>query len=184
MPRGHLTVHTGPMFSGKTTALLNQVERYDTVEAFIPATDDRYEQDAITSHTGDSLPATVLAPDNPHAMGDAVSPDVDAVVVDEAQFFDTALIDAIKQLRTQRAVLVTGLDRDFRAEPFHPVPAILSLADTLHHHTARCDVCRAPASRTQRIIDGEPAPRDAPLIDVAEKGRYEARCTAHHTVPE
>lgn len=184
MPRGHLTVHTGPMFSGKTTALLTHAARYDTVAAFIPAVDDRYEEGAITSHAGSRLEATVLPPENPEAILNAVEAET-AVVVDEAQFFADTLVAVLEELRRDgRAVLAAGLTRDFRAEPFPPMPRILARADIINHHTAQCDTCGRPASRTQRLVDGDPAPRTAPTVDVAGKERYEARCTTHHVVPD
>lgn len=184
MARGCIITHTGPMFSGKTTALLEDVQRFDTVAAFVPATDDRYESGAITSHSGDSLAAAVLDPGDPGAMLDPIEDGVDAVVVDEAQFFADALVQVLARLRDAHSVLVAGLARDFRGEPFGPMPAVLSAADTVHHHTARCDTCGGPASRTQRLIDGEPAPRSAPTVDVAGTEKYEARCTEHHVVPD
>lgn len=171
--------------TGKTTTLLAHAARHDRVAAFIPATDDRYEQGAITSHAGDRLPTTAIDPAAPEPICDDVRDDVEAVVLDEAQFFADALVPVLAQLRdTDYTVLVAGLARDFRGEPFSPVPAILERADTIHHHTARCDTCGAPASRTQRLIDGAPAPRSAPLVDVAGTEKYEARCTAHHAVPD
>lgn len=49
--------------------------------------------------------------------------------------------------------------------------------------TAVCTVCGRPATRSQRLIDGKPAPRDSPVILVGGRESYEARCRLHHEVP-
>jgi thymidine kinase len=61
----------------------------------------------------------------------------------------------------------------------------MALADQVTKLTAICMVCGEPATRTQRLIDGQPAPADSPLIMVGGMGdeRYEARCRLHHEVP-
>jgi thymidine kinase len=82
-------------------------------------------------------------------------------------------------------VIVTGLDRDFRGVPFGTMPRLLALADQVTKLTAICMVCGEPATRTQRLIDGSPAPADSPLIVIGGIGdeTYEARCRLHHEVP-
>jgi thymidine kinase len=84
-----------------------------------------------------------------------------------------------------KQVLVTGLDRDFRGIPFGPMPRLMALADQVTKLTAICMVCGEPATRTQRLIDGAPAPADSPLIVIGGMGdeTYEARCRLHHEVP-
>jgi thymidine kinase len=86
---------------------------------------------------------------------------------------------------TGKQVIVTGLDRDFRGIPFGTMPRLLALADQVTKLTAICVVCGEPATRTQRLIDGEPAPADSPLIVIGGLGdeTYEARCRLHHEVP-
>ena len=81
--------------------------------------------------------------------------------------------------------LVTGLDRDFRGIPFGPMPRLMALADQVTKLTAICMVCGEPATRTQRLIDGQPATADSPLIVIGGMGdeSYEARCRLHHEVP-
>jgi thymidine kinase len=49
--------------------------------------------------------------------------------------------------------------------------------------SAICVVCGAPASRTQRLINGRPASYDDPVILVGASEVYEARCRKHHEVP-
>jgi thymidine kinase len=77
-------------------------------------------------------------------------------------------------------VIVTGLDMDFRGEPFGPMPLLMAEAERVDKLSAICVVCGAPASRTQRLIDGQPASYDDPVIMVGASEVYEARCRHCH----
>jgi thymidine kinase len=80
-------------------------------------------------------------------------------------------------------VIVAGIDMDFRGEPFGPMPRILTIAETVDKLHAICMVCGAPATRNQRLVDGQPAPYEAPVVQVGGAESYEARCRRHHEVP-
>ena len=80
-------------------------------------------------------------------------------------------------------VLVAGLDVDFRAEPFGPMPLLMAQAEQVEKLSAICVVCGEAASRTQRLINGKPAQYDDPVILVGASEVYEARCREHHSVP-
>jgi thymidine kinase len=104
--------------------------------------------------------------------------------VDEAQFFGWELSDMCNEL-AQRGlrVILAGLDMDFRGEPFGPMPLLMAEAEEVTKLQAICVVCGAPASRTQRLIDGRPAAYDDPVILVGGSESYEARCRHCHQVP-
>ncbi len=106
------------------------------------------------------------------------------IAIDEAQFFDMGLIDVVQRLVDERTlrVIVAGLDTDFRGEPFGPMPQLLSIAEEVLKLHAICAVCGGDASRTQRLVDGEPAAYDDPIILVGAQESYEARCRQHHVV--
>ena len=80
-------------------------------------------------------------------------------------------------------VILAGLDMDFRGEPFGPMPLLMAEAEEVTKLQAICVVCGAPASRTQRLIDGQPAAYDDPIILVGGSESYEARCRQCHEVP-
>ena len=80
-------------------------------------------------------------------------------------------------------VIASGLDMDFRGCPFGPMPALLSLADAVVKLRAICARCGADASRSQRLIDGLPAPASAPTVLIGADEHYEARCRHCHEVP-
>ena len=84
--------------------------------------------------------------------------------------------------KSGKRVVVAGLDQDFRGEPFHPMPEILSRAEYVDKLNAICMCCGNPASRTQRIINGQPAYYEDPVIMVGTFESYEARCRKCHVV--
>ena len=113
-----------------------------------------------------------------------VEPDTTVVAVDEAQFFDWSIAEVSNQLaRRGVRVIIAGLDMDFRGEPFGPMPLLMAEAEQVKKLQAICVVCGAPASRTQRLIDGRPAWHDDPVIMVGASEVYEARCRHCHQVP-
>jgi thymidine kinase len=149
-----------------------------------PRLDTRTAEVRVVSRSGSEHHAVAVddSSEIPIIAGDA-----DIVAIEEGQFFDPALPDVVERLADSgKQVVVTGLDRDFRGIPFGPMPRLMALADQVTKLTAICMVCGEPATRTQRLIDGAPAPADSPLIVIGGMGdeRYEARCRLHHEVPE
>ena len=103
------------------------------------------------------------------------------VAIDEAQFFDAGLLQLVEHLANDgRRVIVAGLDTDFRGQPFGMLPALMAIAEEVTKLRAICTVCGESASRTQRLVNGQPAHRDDPVILVGAEESYEARCREHH----
>jgi thymidine kinase len=184
---GWVEVVTGCMFSGKTEELLRRVRRAEIaghdVAAFTPALDDRYGTATIGSHAGRQIEARVVDPGAP-------LPDIreelnghEMVAIDEANFFDAPLVEACETLAAGgRRVVVSGLDQTYRGEPFEPMPQLLALAEYVDKFRAICAECGEPATRNQRLVDGEPAHYDDETIKVGAEESYEARCRECHVV--
>ncbi|MFN2282593.1 MAG: thymidine kinase, partial [Anaerolineales bacterium] len=110
---------------------------------------------------------------------------VTVVAIDEAQFFGEEIIRVVQDLVDRGIrVIVAGLDMDFRGVPFGQMPQLLALAEIVDKLHAICMVCGEEATRTQRLVDGEPAYYDDPIIIVGASEMYEARCRIHHQVPK
>lgn len=189
-PQPEIIVICGPMFSGKSDELIRRVRRlpYEglKVQAFTPKLDNRRGGDTINSEDGVTFPATSVAASIEILA--LVAHDTHVVAIDEAQFFDSNLPGVCNTLASQgKRVIVAGLDKNFRGEPFGPMGELKYEADHVDTLHAFCAICRRPASRTQRIkiIEGEriPARYDDPLILVGATEAYEARCREHHEVP-
>lgn len=183
---GLIEVICGSMFSGKTDELIRRLVRAriakQKVQVFKPAIDVRYAEAKVTSHTGADFDA--IAVDQASEILQKIESDVTVVGIDEAQFMDAGLVDVVQQL-AQRGVrvLVAGLDMDFRGEPFGTMPVLMARAERVDKLHAICMVCGDDASRTQRLVNGQPARYDEPVVIVGAAELYEARCRAHHEVP-
>ncbi len=183
---GSVEVICGSMFSGKTDELIRRLRRAviarQKVQVFKPAIDVRYAVEKVTSHAGndfDAIPVQSSAD-----LRARIEPDATVVAIDEAQFFDNGIISPVDELAASgRRVIVAGLDTDFRGEPFGPMPVLMAKAERVDKLQAICMVCGEPASRTQRLVNGQPARYDDPVVIVGAAELYEARCRQHHEVP-
>jgi thymidine kinase len=183
---GWVHVIAGCMFCGKTDEMLRLLRRFSIAGRRVilvkPRLDTRTDRVTVVSRSGAQHHAVTV--DDSREI-EAATADADIVAIEEGQFFDERLPEVVERLaELGKQVVVTGLDRDFRGVPFGAMPRLLALADQVTKLTAICMVCGEPATRTQRLIDGEPAPTDSPLIVIGGIGdeTYEARCRLHHEV--
>lgn len=184
--RGRIEVICGSMFSGKTEELIRRVRRAriakQEVQVFKPTIDTRYAVERVMSHNGQDHGAQPCTSSD--EISRCIDPATTVVGIDEAQFFDAGLITVVAKLASHGIrVIVAGLDLDFRGEPFGPMPQLMSLAEEVMKLHAICVVCGEDASRTQRLVNGQPARYDDPIIMVGAAEAYEARCREHHVVP-
>lgn len=182
---GWLEVICGCMFAGKTEELIRRVRilQYAKKQIVVikPAIDNRYGKDEITSHSG----YRVKSVDASCAKDilKFVTPTTEVVAIDEAQFFDSELVGVCEMLADKGVrVMLAGLDRDFRGNPFGSMPELLIRAEFVTKLNAVCAICGGPATRTQRLVNGEPASYDDPLVLVGASEAYEPRCRHCHTV--
>jgi thymidine kinase len=181
-------VITGPMFSNKSGELLRLAEVHRIagrrVGLFKHSLDDRYQgNDQISTHRGLSEDAEPVATSGQVAL---LATDYDVIAIDEAQFFDPGLAGVVRRLvESGCTVLVAGLDRNFKGDPFGPMPELMALADDVMKLRAVCMKCRSlNATMTQRLIDGHPASRTSPEILIGAAESYEARCRTCHDLPD
>jgi thymidine kinase len=169
--RGALEVITGPMFSGKTDELLR---RAGTGVLFKPWVDDRHATPEIVSHSGARRVAQVVS--GSAALHD-LARSASLVGIDEAQFFDSGLVEVAAALAGEGArVVVAVLDLDFRARPFPVSAALLPRAHRVDRLRAVCGRCGDEATLTQRLLDGAPAPLEDDVVRVGGAELYEPRC--------
>lgn len=177
-------VIAGPMFSGKSEELIRRVRRAliarQDVQVFKAGIDTRYAADAVASHDGGRLAATAVSGST--ELDSRIRPEAAVIAIDECQFLDEGLIPLVLELaEAGKRVILAGLDLDFRGQPFGPVPQLLAHAEFVSKLTAICRCGRA-ATRTQRLIGGEPAHFSDPVILVGAEEAYEPRCRGCHQV--
>lgn len=183
---GYIEVVCGPMFAGKTEELIRRINRLEYAHQnyiiFKPEIDNRYGDDVITSHNKNAKKATSIKKST-HIYDYLEGENYDVIIVDEAQFFDEDLPSVVDHLADLGyRIIIGGLDRDFKGEPFGPMPALLAIAEVVTKLTAICQVSGKPATRTQRIINGQPAAKNDPLILIDAKESYEPRSRNKHIV--
>ncbi len=170
---GWIEVITGCMFSGKSEELIRRLRRIiiarQRVQVFKPVVDDRYAATQVVSHSRWRLEAERVA--EAAEILQRVDPRTEVVGIDEAQFFDEALVRVCQHLANLgKRVIVAGLDMDFRGVPFGPMPQLLAVAEDVEKMHAICARCGAPASYTQRLT------QEQEQVVVGAADIYEARC--------
>lgn len=181
---GRIEVICGCMFSGKTEELIRRLHHVQIarqrLRAFTPRRDTRYLSGNLVSHNGLRIDAHVI--DSISDLADHLQGDEHVVALDELHFLDD---DPLKISTTCQSladqglrVIIAGLDQDFRALPFPAMSQLLAIAEQIDKLYAICVHCGAYATRSQRLINGQPAPFDAPTIVVGGLELYEARCRA------
>lgn len=187
--KGWIEVICGPMFAGKSEELLRKMNRLKYAEVdyviFKPVIDTR-TKDSVKSRDGRELKAVQVkksADIISHIKGLKNKPQV--IAIDEIQFFDEELPSVCDYLADNGFIIyAAGLDTDFRGVPFSNTANMMSIAESVIKLTAICTECGAPATRTQRLINGKPASFDSPTIIVGNTETYTARCRHHHYVKD
>jgi len=182
---GWIEVICGSMFAGKTEELIRRIKRIDyakkKVIVFRPSIDNRYSDTEVVSHSNFRYTATVI--DKAREIMDFVDSETYAIAVDEAQFFDDELVAVCEHLADRGVrVICAGLDKDFRGEVFGLMGELIVKAEYVTKLSAICNVCGNPATRTQRLINGNPANYDDPIVLVGASESYEPRCRHCHSV--
>ena len=185
-----LEVIIGPMFSGKTSELIRLVEREVYAKRkgaiFKVDFDRRYSEKEVVTHNGLRYDAYTISSskDGVRKIEEvAASNGLDAIGVDEVNFFPEAIVGVLDGLAQRKRVIACGLNLDFRAEPFRTTMELAARADRVRYLSAVCVVCGQEATRTQRLVGGKPAPRDSPVIAVGGKEMYEPRCRGCYVPP-
>ncbi|MDX1686843.1 MAG: thymidine kinase [Candidatus Promineifilaceae bacterium] len=183
--RGRIELICGSMFSGKTEELIRRLRRAviarQKVQVFKPMIDDRYHGEKVTSHNGLDFEAQPVSTSTDILK--MLDGETTVVAIDEVQFFGPEVVELCEELADAgKRVIVAGLDTDFRGVPFGPIPDLMARAEEVEKLHAICVVCGQEASRTQRLIDGEPAAQDDPVVLVGAAEVYEARCRECHEV--
>lgn len=183
---GWIETISGCMFAGKTEELIRRIKVLEfakkEIMVFKPQIDNRYSQTKVVSHAGSSVESYVIS--SAREILEMVKDSTEVVAIDEAQFFDDEICDVCNALADRGIrVMAAGLDTDFKGEPFGPMPKLITEAEFVTKLAAVCNKCGAPATRTQRIINGKPASYNDPIIMVGAAESYEARCRHCHEVP-
>ncbi|MFQ5738963.1 MAG: thymidine kinase [Acidobacteriota bacterium] len=170
---GWIEVICGSMFSGKSEELIRRLRRAQIarqrVQIFKPKLDDRFGEAGIVSHSELRIESEVVA--TAQGILDAVDDRTEVIGIDEGQFFDDELVAVCDKLANRgKRIIVAGLDKDYRGNPFDPMPELLAIAEYINKTLAICMRCGNPANCTQRLV------QSSERILVGASEAYEARC--------
>lgn len=172
--KGWIEVICGSMFSGKTEELLRRIRRAEfarqNIELFKPAIDTRYDETEVVSHNENSRISTPV-----HNSSEILlyvnMETVEVVAIDEVQFFDDGIVAVCTTLADAGIrVIVSGLDMDFRGNPFGPMPKLMAVAEYVSKQHAICVRCGDLAHHSHRIV----ASKEQLLL--GENESYEPLC--------
>lgn len=172
------------MFGGKTEYLMRHVEaarRFGLkTQTFKPRVDVRSGSTEVVSHSGQKMAAESVEPPSL-----PVDPDTKLVAVDESQFFGEGFPEVVDSILSRGMhVVCAGLDLTFLGHPFHPMPALMAMADEVVKVTARCGACGGSATRTQRLGAWDPGDvsnlQPIPIL-VGGAESYQPRCRPCHS---
>ena len=138
--KGRLEVICGSMFSGKTEELIKRLKRAaldkEKFVVFKPKTDSRSPKNKIISHGKNEIGARVV--ENSQEIY-SCSKNYDVIGIDEAQFFDQDLVAVCNKLANDGCrVIVSGLDMDYKGNPFGPMPNLMACAEEITKVHAVC----------------------------------------------
>ena len=172
---GWIEVIAGSMFSGKSEELIRRLRRAkiarQKIQVFKPEIDSRFSENHIVSHS--EIRHESVNVRTAEQIRNSVEPDTEVVGIDEAQFFDNELINVANELAHRGLrVIIAGLDTDYTAKPWEPMPQLLAIAEYITKTHAICMKCGQPANYTQRTFESEER------VAVGGAGMYEARCRA------
>jgi thymidine kinase len=137
------------------------------VEIFKPVVDKRYHHEKIVSHNENAIRSTPVNFANDILL---LAGDCQVVGIDEAQFFDDAIVDICNTLANAgKRVIVAGLDMDYEGKPFGPMPQLLAIAEFVTKVHAICAHTGQLASYSFRLTESNEK------VMLGQKGEYEAR---------
>jgi thymidine kinase len=167
-PCGYLELIVGPMFSGKTTRLIELYHEYKNqgknVLVINYHADRRYHDTMLSTHNRVMIPCLFTDCLYEFISGSNLEYEkADVILINEGQFFSDLYATVLVMVeKSKKKVHVCGLDGDFRREKFGEIADLLPLCDHIIKLTSKCDrSCSSPAlfshricGKTERVVIG------------------------------
>lgn len=149
---GYLELFLGPMFSGKTTQLIQIYKTYKYIGksvAVINYMDDvRYDNTQLSSHDKIMIPCIFVEKigniwyDERHTFYKDLH-DADVILINEGQFFDDLFQIVLEMVETKnKKVYICGLDGDFQRNKFGQLADLIPYCDKVTKLQSLCSVCK------------------------------------------
>ena len=142
---GYLELIIGPMFSGKTSKLLEIYKQCEfcgiRVVIVNHAIDTRYGTTILSSHDKVTAPCIRTATLD-EARKTNIFQDAEVILINEGQFFDDLYEFVVDMLQEKKKIYICGLDGDFERKPIGTILSLIPLCDNVTKLTSLCSICR------------------------------------------
>tara|TARA_Y200000002_G_scaffold349835_1_gene326777 strand:+ start:31011 stop:31565 length:555 start_codon:yes stop_codon:yes gene_type:complete len=151
---GYLEIILGPMFSGKTSKLLEVYKqcKFCNIPVFVinHLSDTRYSNKELSNHDGVMIPCKQYSNltqffEEEDDFDEYVQSEV--VIINEAQFFPDLVKGVELMLEAKKRIYLSGLDGDFQRKKFGEILDLIPLCDKVTKLHSLCAKCK----------DGKPA---------------------------
>jgi len=156
---GYLELFVGPMFSGKTSKLLEIYKQFTfcnvPVAVINHSADVRYHESMLSTHDKVMIPCiqtNQLLPLWNYSKLDGTFDDecemhmvlrqADVIIINEGQFFDDLYPCVLQMLKEKKKVYIAGLDGDFERKRFGVLLDLIPLCDKVTKLTSLCSICK------------------------------------------
>lgn len=179
----------GAMNSGKSTLLLQTAHNYEEQDMKViivkPSVDTKGEQKVVSRIGAERKVDVLLGPqDDISKIVINDYPDVNCVLVDEAQFLEPKQVDQLMAvvLEMDIPVICYGLRTDFLTKGFPGASRLLELAHSIEEMKTICK-CGRKAIFNARFVDGEfTLDGDQVAIDGEQSVTYQSMCGKCYTL--
>jgi thymidine kinase len=178
---GQLNLILGPMFSGKSTALIQYIRKFAALkyEMIIvkPDIDSRYTKDEICTHNLDKEKCKILGIDELKIIKDMDNyKESRLILIEEGQFFNNLFL-VVKDMIDidHKIVIISALNGDSNRDNFGDIHKLIPHSDDITFLKALCIKCKdgTPAIFSKKINE------DHQLISIGGSNKYEAVCRKH-----
>ena len=147
----YLEIILGPMFSGKTSRLIEVYNKCKLCNIPVVAInydkDKRYDDVSICNHNGIKIPCIQCnkfsdLDDSNRIKDNTAIVEADVLLINEAQFFDDLYEFVERQLQDKKQIYICGLDGDYKRNSFGKILHLIPLCDKVSKLTAICQICK------------------------------------------
>ncbi len=174
----------GAVGSAKTLNLLAVAHNYrqqrKRVLLIKPAMDDRFGKNNIRSRAGLETEADILVDEKTNLLLFKFD-NIDCILVDEAQFLSTGVVEQLRRLSLEKniPVICYGLRTDFRTNLFEGSRRLMELADSIEEVKSTCYYCNRKAVLNLKHVNGKPTRSGASIQLGCEETYFPVCCACY-----
>jgi len=142
---GYLELIIGPMFSGKSSRLVEIYKKCKfcniPISVINHSIDNRYDNEMLSTHDLIKIPCT-KADELSNLKNNYKILQSEVILINEGQFFPD-LEEFVKfMLKQQKQIYIAGLDGDFERKKFGQILDLIPLCDKVTKLSSLCSLCK------------------------------------------